>query len=190
MYDNYKEHYIVIFNEETVSGEDFSTIDAAEEYAETHANGRTWEIGVLASKKDKFTYNKEMYNETELRTVNCTRCEHCKDWLTRLEGHKIDKRLCEITKRYGSVALGRYCKLFEDIRKTSNLTEYNGFLVRKYQVEDYRTRKQWEKAGYQLKSDAVGKEMYAQIGAALANSQHRYIYYLPHEVEPFTDEEE
>lgn len=54
--------------------------------------------------------------------------------------------------------------------------------MRSKQIEDYRTKNQWRQAGYAVKKDATGTEMYAVILSA-QNDGKRFVYYLPEEVE-------
>lgn len=116
-----------------------------------------------------------------LRSVTCNRCSHQYEKSDISRGI-FKKCRCDITGRKGSVNRGMYCMQFKDRMNASSSTEYNGYKVRSKQVEDYRTRRQWLDAGYYVKENAIGTEMYAVMSAAEHNGR-RYIYYLPNEVE-------
>lgn len=87
-----------------------------------------------------------------------------------------------MTNRWGSMNRAFYCTKFENKRGQSSTEEINGRRIRKNQVEDYRTAKQWEKAGYRVKLGAKGTEMYASSMAAMHDGSV-FIYYLPEQVE-------
>ena len=53
------------------------------------------------------------------------------------------------------------CTMFEDKRQESSDDEVNGYRIRKDQIEDYRTKNQWEAAGFCVKPNAQGRKMYA-----------------------------
>ena len=116
-----------------------------------------------------------------IRSLTCNRCSHQYETTGDSRDIAITCR-CDITGRKGSVSRGMFCLQFEDRIKNSFDEEVNGFKVRSKQVEDYRTRNQWERAGYAVKKGAIGTEMYAVLLAA-ENNGRRYIYYLPEEVE-------
>ena len=59
-----------------------------------------------------------------------------------------------------------------------------GFKFRSKQVEDYRTQRQWEDAGYRVKQGVEGHEMHP-----VRNTQKTFIYFLPEEVEPINEEQ-
>lgn len=87
------------------------------------------------------------------------------------------KRLCGLTKRWGDMAKGRYCKRYE-YRQLSGTIAEDGIPVRNRVPDDYRTRKQWEAAGRKLKESAVGVEMHAN-----RHSGKTYMYYLVEDTE-------
>lgn len=106
-----------------------------------------------------------------LRNLTCFRCIH------RGLAETPPKRcICEITKRWGDVSRGYYCTKFERVETASDTRLYDGYMRRNLQVEDYRTKRQWEDVGREINKDAKGVEM-------RANGTYRnvYVYYLPEE---------
>lgn len=73
------------------------------------------------------------------------------------------------------------CTMFEDKRQESSDDEVNGYRIRKDQIEDYRTKNQWEAAGFCVKPNAQGRKMYATRMAAMHEGRV-YTYYLPEQV--------
>ena len=61
----------------------------------------------------------------------------------------------------------RYCTRFESQQKKSSSTKINGYKIRKDQIEDYRTARQWIDAGFKVKEGSIGKKMYASRYAAM-----------------------
>lgn len=120
------------------------------------------------------------YSEERLRNFNCNYCKKCLDCRS-ISG--INKRLCAETKKWGSVAIGYHCMLFEDVRKESSTKEYNGLRIKADQLEDYRTEEEWLEECFVIKKDAKGKLMYPSMSAM--NLGITDIYYLPEEVELF-----
>lgn len=118
-----------------------------------------------------------------LRSQTCNHCSHQYEKSDIQRYGIFTTCRCGITGRKGSVNRGLYCLQFNNRIHESFTEEYNGFKVRSKQIEDYRTKRQWLDAGYAIKADAVGTEMYAVLSAA-ENNGKRYIYYLPNEVEP------
>ena len=114
-------------------------------------------------------------NEDFLRQSTCNQCSH-----GRPVG--IDYRItyCEKTKRKGKASRACYCEKFERrLKESCDRVSDLGFKYRSKQVEDYRTRRQWEDAGYKVKDGIQGHEMHAVSG-----SSKTFIYFLPDEVEP------
>lgn len=122
-----------------------------------------------------------MYSENILRRLPCYHCIHCVESKDMRRG-SFAKRKCGLTQRWGSMKKAFYCTKFENKRKQSSAAEVNGYRIRKDQVEDYRTANQWAEAGYRVRSDAQGAEMYASRVAAMHDGP-RYTYYLPDQVE-------
>ena len=118
----------------------------------------------------------------QLRIQTCNHCLHQINPEDIGRGGIFQACGCEITKRTGSVNRGRYCTHFENRIRESWTEKVNGFMVRSKQTEDYRTRNQWERAGFEPKQGVQGTEMYATRFAA-ENHSKTYIYYLPEEVE-------
>ena len=127
--------------------------------------------------KENFMY---WQDKTPLRTATCFQCQHLADTQDK-DGHhgqKPYKSLCEVTKRWGKLARGKYCDKFE-YRQWHNATADDGTPIRNRQPEDYRTKRQWEEVGRKIKDGASGTEMYATRN----NMKTKYTYYLPDETE-------
>ena len=122
-----------------------------------------------------------MYSEEILRRLPCYHCVNCIDKKDMKNG-VFTKRKCSLTNRWGHMNKSYTCTMFENISKSSSTTMYNGFLVSKDQIEDYRTEKQWNESGYKVKDGSTGYEMYASRWSA-RNDGKRYVYYLPEQVE-------
>ena len=127
-----------------------------------------------------------MYSENMIRNLPCYHCIHCVE-CRNMERGRFKERKCDITKRWGSMYKAYYCNEFVNRRTESSTYEYNGYRVKKDQLEDYRTENQWREAGYVVKEEAVGKEMYASRFSAI-NGGKTYIYYLPEEVEKIRED--
>ena len=128
-----------------------------------------------------------MYSENMLRIIPCYHCVHCVEEKDMKRG-RFTKRKCDLTNRWGSMNKAYFCNKFEDRRSESSTYEYNGHRVRKDQIEDYRTERQWAEVGYCVKEDAVGYEMYATRMAGMHNGP-TFIYYLPDQVMKIGDPE-
>lgn len=123
-----------------------------------------------------------MYSEIQIRQLPCYHCVHCIECKDMIRG-RFTKRKCDLTKRWGRMDKACYCTKFEDKRKESSPALFNGYRVRKDQIEDYRTTNQWASAGYVIRDGAVGTEMYASRFSAM-NDGPRFIYFLPDQVQP------
>ena len=121
-----------------------------------------------------------MYSNHVLRQLRCYQCTHCIGSKEMKRG-QFQKRLCDITNKWGNMEMAFYCTEFDNKREESSSYEYNGYRVKKDQIEDYRTKNQWEDAGYKIREGASGVEMYATRMAAMHNGK-RFIYYLPEDV--------
>lgn len=116
-----------------------------------------------------------------LRRSTCNQCSH-----GRPVGGDYKIAYCEKTKRKGWASRACYCQKFERrFQTSSNQVSDLGFKYRSKQVEDYRTRRQWEEIGYIVKEGEKGHEMHASM-----MSNKTFVYYLPEEVEPMTGKEE
>lgn len=135
----------------------------------------------------------DMYSEVKLRTVQCYQCVHCigAAGMDR-NGFRFQKRKCDLTDRWGRMDKAQYCNFFESKRKISSTDEINGYKVRKDQIEDYRTERQWNDSGYIVKEGEKGKLMYSSRFSAM-NRGRVFEYFLPDQVEasadPFYSEE-
>ncbi len=125
----------------------------------------------------------EMYSEVKLRTVQCYQCVHCLG-ATGMDrnGFRFQKRKCALTDRWGRMDKARYCYFFENKRKTSSTDAINGYKVRKDQIEDYRTERQWNESGYSIKDGEKGQLMYASRFSA-TNSGKIFEYFLPNQIQ-------
>ena len=121
-----------------------------------------------------------MYSEEVLRQLLCYHCAHCVESRDMRRGRFL-KRKCALTNRWGSMEKAFFCRRFENRRDTSSDQEVNGYRIRKDQVEDYRTEKQWLDAGFRVKPGAEGTKMHATRMAA-AYEERAYEYYLPEQV--------
>lgn len=120
-------------------------------------------------------------NAPLIRSLTCNHCLYQGE-ADEIEGGLTKTCRCKITKRIGSVRRGYYCQHFVNRTKESSDKKFNGYKVRSKQIEDYRTKNQWRQAGYAVKKDATGTEMYAVMLSA-QNDGKRFVYYLPEEVE-------
>lgn len=112
-----------------------------------------------------------------LRQSTCNQCIH-----GTAKGINYKKSHCEITKREGNAERACYCaKFVSRLDGSSSLVSPQGFPYRSRQIEDYRTRRQWEEAGYKVKIGEEGHKMHSSM-----NSSKTFVYYLPEEVESIT----
>ncbi len=123
---------------------------------------------------------KKMYSESVLRILPCYHCIHCVE-VDRMVRGRFQRRKCELTGRWGSMDKARYCTRFESQQKKSSSTKINGYKIRKDQIEDYRTARQWIDAGFKVKEGSIGKKMYASRYAAM-NHGPVFEYFLPEQV--------
>ncbi len=86
-----------------------------------------------------------------------------------------------MTDRWGRMDKANYCNYFENNRKTSSTDVINGYKVRKDQIEDYRTERQWNDFGYVVKEGEKGQLMYASRFSA-TNSGKVFEYFLSDQV--------
>ena len=124
----------------------------------------------------------KMYSEVILRTLPCYHCIHCMAVDNMVRG-SFQKRKCELTKKWGRMDKAYYCKSFENRKLTSADSEIHGYRVRKDQIEDYRTERQWNDSGYSVREGEKGRLMYASRTAAM-NSGRVFEYFLPDQVQP------
>lgn len=113
--------------------------------------------------------------EKFLRQSTCNQCSH-----GRAAPFDYGTAYCKKTGRKGKASRACYCEMFERrLKESSDEVSDLGFKYRSKQVEDYRTRRQWEDAGYQVKDGIQGHEMHARMG-----DRKTFVYFLPDEVEP------
>ena len=122
-----------------------------------------------------------MYSETVLRRLPCYHCIHCVG-AKEMRHDSFMKRKCALTNRWGSMDRAFCCTKFENKCRQSSVEEFNGYRIRKDQVEDYRTARQWADDGYRVRCGVTGIEMYATRMAAMNNGRV-FTYYLPEQVE-------
>jgi len=122
-------------------------------------------------------------SEEQLRTVKCYKCIHCKDEKGMRKMSFTDS-LCAISGRWGSQKRAYWCLDFEGHSSGSDTTEYHGHRIRNRQVEDWRTKNQWEEAGYFVKFGEQPTLMFKDARSAEENNERGlYGYYLPEQVE-------
>lgn len=122
-----------------------------------------------------------MYSENVLRRLPCYHCVHCAD-RKGLKGRVFTQRRCALTNRWGNMNKAFYCTKFENVLEESSTREVNGYRIKKDQVEDYRTAKQWADDGYRVMPGIEGTKMYATRMAAMHDGPV-FTYYLPDQVE-------
>ena len=106
----------------------------------------------------------------------CYSCIHCKQTKSNKPGYPT-KRLCEITKRWGSMNLGYDCSFFS-YKQRPNAIGTDGIPIKNKQPLDYRTSNQWLEAGRKIKQNAVGLVMHSN-----SHSLRTYTYYLIEDTE-------
>lgn len=109
-----------------------------------------------------------MYSETMLRSNTCWQCKHCE----KTDYFKPKKRFCGVTRRWGNIIKGNWCKKWE-YRQLPNPIASDGLPIKNRQPLDYRTAEMWNEVGRCIKPDAKGVEMHAN-----RQSMKTYIYYL------------
>lgn len=129
------------------------------------------------------TIRKRKESDIQLRHLQCWHCNHCKDKDGMKGADIFTKALCDINGRWGSMTRAFFCLDFEDERKQSDTTEYHGYRIKNRQVEDWRTRRQWEDAGFYVKPGEQPTMMFKNFLSAEKNLQSGLIeYYLPDQV--------
>lgn len=109
-----------------------------------------------------------------LRQTTCNQCLH-----GMAKGVNYNRTYCRKTKREGNATRACYCEKFESrLKRSGEEVSAQGFKYRSKQVEDYRTKRQWEDVGYRVKEGVKGHEMHPSM-----LSSKTYIYFLPEEVE-------
>ena len=93
------------------------------------------------------------------RSLTCWSCEYCGETERGSQG-KPQRVRCLITGRMGKLARGNYCRRFEYKQRSKELGD-DGIPIKNRQPLDYRTRKQWEAEGRQVKEGEAGKRMHA-----------------------------
>lgn len=122
-------------------------------------------------------------SEEHLRTVKCYQCIHCKDEKD-MRKMAFMKSLCAISGRWGSQKRAFWCLDFEGKNLKSDTNNYHGHRIRNRQVEDWRTKNQWEEAGYFVKFGEQPTQMFKDARSAEKNNERGlFEYYLPEQVE-------
>lgn len=121
-----------------------------------------------------------MYGKEIIRTLPCYHCVHCIGEDDMVKG-TFKKRKCELSNRWGSMNKAHICKCFENKNRSSSVETFNGYRIRKDQIEDYRTANQWREAGFEIKSGEVATKMYSRRSSA-ENNGRLYEYFLPNQV--------
>ena len=93
------------------------------------------------------------------------------------------KSLCGVDATWGSMTRAFFCLDFEDGSLQSDTTEYHGHRIKNRQVEDWRTRRQWEDAGFYVKPGEQPTMMFKNFLSAEKNLRSGLCgYYLPDQV--------
>ena len=123
-------------------------------------------------------------SDVQLRHLQCWHCVHCADKSMENPLHPSKKSLCGITNRWGSMERAFFCMEYDDGRSASDTTEYHGYRIKNRQVEDWRTRNQWEAAGYYIKPGEQPTMMWKNFMCAEKNYTRSGLfgYYLPEQV--------
>lgn len=118
-----------------------------------------------------------------LRIASCWTCLYRDLYQIHSIGSTKQKKCyCTITKRFGNLERANYCEHYEYVQLSNPVGE-NGILIKNRQPLDYRTPIQWEYVGRKIKSDAIGKQMYAS-----RQSKKIFTYYLIEETEEITSD--
>lgn len=118
-------------------------------------------------------------NKPFLRQESCWRCSFGHGGTTECESPGgIIKVLCDKTHRMVSTKRACYCQMFAPLYPAELHYGKDGIPIRNRTSLDYRTERQWNDVGRQLKENAKGLEMHAN-GMAIRT----YRYYLNEETE-------
>lgn len=109
------------------------------------------------------------------RNSSCISCIHAVS-MRKTEAY------CDELDKYISCSSASTCELYYAFRKRKFDT-INGYMIKSYQTDDYRTEKQWLKSGYVLKKGAEGILMYSSPKAAQIDKDNLTTYYSISEVE-------
>ncbi len=125
-------------------------------------------------------------NSEILRTIPCNKCSHSTSERNIKKGQndvRYKESYCDVFKVWLKMITSYKCPYFEDMRIDDDIRYINGYSIRNERKEDFRTQKQWEKAGFLVKPNEKGQEMYASYSAFKKDPDNRIIYYLPEQVE-------
>ncbi len=126
---------------------------------------------------------KRVISDIQLRHLQCWHCNHCRDKEAMSGGDSFSKSLCGIDGKWGSMTRAFFCQDFENESLQSETREYHGYRIKNRQVEDWRTRRQWEDAGFYVKPGEQPTMMFKNFLSAEKNLQSGLIgYYLPDQV--------
>lgn len=106
----------------------------------------------------------------------CFKCKHS-------TSERKDEAFCDLYEEWGSVKRAFTCENFSLSLHIDKDKRINGLLIRNNQTDDYRTEKQWNKAGFKVKDGENGTKMYSSIKASKFSKDNYSIYYLPEQVE-------
>ena len=109
-----------------------------------------------------------------LRQSSCANC-----YYGSYESGEYRKMRCDKLKELVQKDNACYCEGFVPIfKENSDQVSYLGYKYRSFMGEDYRTEKQWEKAGYKVKEGVTGTKMHASLLVSKV-----YVYFTKDEVE-------
>ncbi len=121
-------------------------------------------------------------SDVQLRTLKCWKCIYCENEKD-LRKMSFSKSLCSITGRWGSMNRAFFCLDFDMGNIKSDMTEYHGHRIRNRQAEDWRTKNQWNEAGYSVKPGEKPTLMFKDHFSAENNNERGLFgYYLPEQV--------
>lgn len=110
-----------------------------------------------------------------LRQSTCLRCIQGEN-----AGTDWARAFCKKRRKVTNVYEACYCEEFlKRLDLSGDVYSDLGYKYRCRQNKDYRTKKQWEAAGYKIKEGMKGHKMHAS-----SMSTKTYLYFLPEEVEP------
>lgn len=125
-------------------------------------------------------------NSVTLRTISCSKCCHStseRNIKNGINDVRYKESYCDICSDWVKMTTSYKCPYFNDMRISDEVRYFNGYCIRTERKEDFRTKKQWEKAGYIVKPNEKGQEMYSSYKAFKKDPNYRITYFLPEQVE-------
>lgn len=111
-----------------------------------------------------------------INTLPCFKCKHS-------TSERKNEVFCDFYEEWKNIKESKDCNIFELSSHIDMDKRINGLLIRNNQTDDYRTEKQWNKAGFRVKDGENGTKMYSSIKASKFSKDNYSIYYLPEQVE-------